>query len=397
MKYSAKKKRESHNDGSVFFKQVNGEDEKMNREDSIKLLQEMLGIYSPSRKEEKLAAFLRGKFEILGFGNVWNDKAGNIYGEIGSGYPTVLLCGHMDTVPGWIPVRIENGKLYGRGAVDAKSSLAAMICAASSLTPVKGKGRVIVAGVVEEERKAKGIRQLIREGLSVEYAIFGEPSGLRNITFAYKGKIGLTVTCKTVSGHVGAQHLLDNAIEKSFELWRNIKDHCRERQSPHGIFYSLTPSLVNIKSRRTSGGIPDVSILEIDIRLPPTVKPNMAADIIKNVIEKFQAANPSVTISTKITDSVQPFVARRQTPVMNALKKAILEVTGGPVKFLRKTGTGDMNIFGAQTRIPVATYGPGDASLSHTPYERIDLTEYLASIQVYKKATEFLLSSVDID
>jgi LysW-gamma-L-lysine carboxypeptidase len=77
---------------------------------------------------------------------------------------------------------------------------------------------------------------------------------------------------------------------------------------------------------------------------------------------------------------------------VGALKEAILEVTGRSVKFLRKTGTGDMNIFGAKTGVPVVTYGPGDARLSHTLHEYIDLSEYMTSIRVYKKTIENILS-----
>jgi len=364
----------------------------MNEETSVKLLKNMLEIYSPSGKEENLASFLKKKLETLRFEKVWTDKAGNVYGEIGSGFPTVLLCGHMDTVHGWIPVKTQDDKLYGRGAVDAKASLAAMISAASSLESGIEKGRVIVAGVVEEEESARGIRQLLREGLKVDYAVFGEPSGVRNITFAYKGRVGLKITCKTISGHVGAQHLLDNAIEKSFELWNKIKASCREYKSSNRVFYSLIPCLTRVSSRRTSGGVPDVCVQEIDLRLPPTVKSEKAVALVKEVVDGFQMDNRGVSVSLEITDRIESFISRRDTILMKALKEAILEVTGGPVKFLRKTGTGDMNIFGAERRIPVATYGPGDSRLSHTPREHISLSEYLTSIKVYKRTIEKILS-----
>jgi LysW-gamma-L-lysine carboxypeptidase len=77
---------------------------------------------------------------------------------------------------------------------------------------------------------------------------------------------------------------------------------------------------------------------------------------------------------------------------MKALGEAIQEVTGGPAEFLRKTGTGDMNIFGAETGVPVATYGPGNARLSHTNDEYVGTAEYLTSIQVYEKTIGKVLS-----
>jgi LysW-gamma-L-lysine carboxypeptidase len=363
----------------------------MNQEASIQLLLEMLQIYSPSGKEQKLAMFLRDKFIKLGFENVRTDKAGNVYGEIGSSSPTVLLCGHMDTVSGYIKVKKENGWLRGRGAVDAKSSLAAMISASSELKSALKEGRVIVAGVVEEEHQARGIRQLLHEKLNVDYAIFGEPSGVKNITFAYKGKIGLRIKCQTTSGHIGAQHLLDNAIEKAYELWSRIKAMCEEKKASQGIFDSVTPCLIKVNSQRTSGGIPDVCFLDVDLRLPPSINADMGVSLIEKVIEGYLADNPNASIDLRVTDMVEPFVADKTTSLMKILEKAIVEVTGGSFKLLKKTGTGDMNIFGTEAKVPVTTYGPGDSSLSHTKNERIELSEYTTSIQVYKRAIEHLL------
>jgi len=365
----------------------------MKDEESINLLRQMLEIYSPSGKEERIASLIEENLSSLGFRNVRRDKAGNVYGEIGSGSPSLLLCGHMDTVPGWIPVRQEDNRLYGRGAVDAKSSLAAMISAAAMLkSKIKDKGRVVVAGVVDEEGKARGIRQLLREGLTVDGAIFGEPSGLKNITFAYKGRIALQITCKTSTGHIGAQHLFDNAIEVAFDLWRRLKNICSKHRSPHGLFYSLSSSLTKIRSWRSMGGVPDVCLFEVDLRLPPKFSSERAIQLAKDAVEEFLKEKRQVSVSLKVVDTVEPFVARRDTVVMESLKEAILEVTGEPARFLRKTGTGDMNIFGAEMNVPVATYGPGNAHLSHTSCEYIDIPEYLASIQVYRRTIEGILS-----
>ena len=365
----------------------------MTLEDPVLFLQRMLEIYSPSGKEEQIAHFIIDEMKSLGFRNVRISSAGNVYGEIGSGSRSILLCGHMDTVPGRIPVKLEGDRLYGRGAVDAKSSLAAMIWASASLKPnIQRLGRVIVAGVVEEERNARGIRQLLHEGFDVECAVFGEPSGLKNITFAYKGRIYMQVICKTRTGHVGAQHMFRNAIEAAFDLWSRVKNTCLKYQSPYGIFYSLTPSLMRINSRRSAGGIPDKCFLEIDLRLPPKIRSTEAVSLVNKVIEEFETENDSVSVSLRTKDVVEPFVAKRDTFLMKALRESIYEVTGEPAKFLRKTGTGDMNIFGAERKVPVATYGPGDSSLSHTICEYIEIPEYLKSIEVYKRTVEKILS-----
>src|SRR5438445_13833897 len=93
----------------------------------------------------------------------------------------------MDTVPGKIKVRNENGFIYGRGASDAKAPLMAMLLAAASLQ--NNNGTIVFAAVVDEEGNATGIKSLVKQKLDIDYAILGERSGIRNITIAYNGRI----------------------------------------------------------------------------------------------------------------------------------------------------------------------------------------------------------------
>ena len=126
----------------------------MGQEASVELLRRMLEIYSPSGEEEELASFIKETMVKLGFEPVWMDKAGNVYGAVGTGSPVILLCGHMDTVPGKTPVKMGDGRLYGRGAVDAKSSLAAMISAAHGL-PTPDAKAVEIAKELEKLKKGE--------------------------------------------------------------------------------------------------------------------------------------------------------------------------------------------------------------------------------------------------
>lgn len=348
----------------------------------------MLEIYSPSGKEEKLVGFLQHQLTISGFSNVHVDDVGNVYGEIGKGSPSILFCGHVDTVPGRMRVKVEDGRVYGRGAVDAKSSLASMISAAYELATEGIEGKVIVAGVVDEEHTAKGIRGLLRRQMRLDYVVFGEPSGICNITFAYKGRLAIKVICKTRTGHVGAQHLYSNAIEEAYALWGLIREALGARKSVQGVFYSVTPCLVSIRSRRSAASIPDECILIIDVRLPPTFGSAQAVDLVKSVFEQYRRRTPGATVDLSVIDTVEPFVAERNTLLMGALRESIEEILQKPPKFIRKTGTGDMNIFGSSTGLAVATYGPGDAHLSHTENEYVDLEEYKTSIMIYKKTVQ---------
>ncbi|HUT17002.1 MAG TPA: M20/M25/M40 family metallo-hydrolase, partial [Acidobacteriota bacterium] len=142
---------------------------------AVQLLTDLLKIYSPSGKEEAISNFLVKEMKALGF-RVRKDSAGNVIGEIGKGEPTILLCGHMDTIAGQLPVRVENNKIYGAGAVDAKGPLAAMIIAAATVAQEPMfQAKIVVASVVEEEATSRGVKHLISDGVSADYAIFGEP------------------------------------------------------------------------------------------------------------------------------------------------------------------------------------------------------------------------------
>ena len=365
----------------------------MELDETIKLLTQMLEFYSPSGHEENLANFLRDKLAEFGFKNVRLDKVGNVIGEVGSGSPTVLLCGHMDTVPGRLPVKIEGRRIYGRGAVDAKSSLAAMIVASSKLVDQEMGGRVIVACVVDEEGKGRGVRQLVRNKLGVDYAVFGEPSGIDSITIGYKGRLLVKILCETEPGHVGAPRGFNNAIEKNYGLWRQIEAWAsKERKPSRSMFYSTTACLTGIRGGEASNVIPSKCALKVDVRLPPSLNCQKGINELNAIIQQFKLKNLGVGVKMRIEDKVEPFIAKKDSMVVKALTQAIEETVKGPVKLLRKTGTGDMNIFATKTRVPAVTYGLGDSKLSHTLNEYIEIKDYLASIEVYRKTVTKLIN-----
>jgi LysW-gamma-L-lysine carboxypeptidase len=354
-------------------------------EQAVRLLTNLLSIYSPSGKEEHISSFLVKEMKTLGF-RVGKDAVGNVIGEIGEGQPTILLCGHMDTIAGKLPVRKENNRLYGVGAVDAKSSLAAMIIAAATLARESAlHAKVLLVGAVEEEATSRGIKHVIEKGLKADYAIFGEPSGVENITIGYKGSLHLKITCKTETGHSSTPWFYENAIEKAFELWQQIKNAyptVTEQESP---YRAVTVSLVKLTGGRGNSKVPSESEMRVDIRVPPQCTVAQAFDVVESVIKRYQAANPKVSVKVTIWDQNEPFEVAKNSVLVRALSHAIRKVQNKPATLLRKTGTGDMNILGRALSIPIVTYGPGDSHLDHTRDEHVDISEYLASIRVYEE------------
>lgn len=350
----------------------------------VKLLHDMIELYSPTGQEGKLAQFLVKEMRSRG---LWArlDGVGNVVGESDGSGPSFLLCGHMDTVPGILPIRVDGSRLYGRGAVDAKPALAAMICAAGILVAEGFMGRLIVVGSIDEEGKGRGVRKLIKDGVLTDYAVFGEPSGVENITIAYKGSLHLKVTCETRTGHSSAPWLFRNAVEEAFDLWEKL---CRIRfpeEKPESKFYSLTSTIIGIKGGDASSTVPSLCELSIDFRLPPAVPPQRLLDELLKTVETFRLSRPDVAIRLEVEDSNEPCETDRDSVLVRGLSWAVREVRGKTATLLRKTGTGDMNLLNSTLPIPMVTYGAGDSRLDHTSDEYVDLNEYLDSIRILHK------------
>jgi LysW-gamma-L-lysine carboxypeptidase len=349
---------------------------------AIELLNRSLKEYTPSRAEGSLANLIKDKsIDELGFEKTNIDNVGNVIATKGSGRPVILLCGHMDTVPGRIPVRIENGYLYGRGASDAKSSLIAMLLAASEFH--KQRGTIIFAGVVDEEGNATGIKELVRSKTTIDYAIFGEPSGISNITIAYKGRFAFRLTCDVgTSAHASAPWLAKNSIEEVYDFWQAIQLELGRLDSRSDKSNRVTCSLTEISGGSSHNVTPQKCKITVDIRIPTTNTSRKIQELVASIVKEV-SIKKNVRATYRVEDMTEPFEADHTSPLVRALSLSIIDVCRKRPILLRKTGTGDMNILGNAFRIPVVTYGPGDPHSSHTVDERIRIAEYISSIEVY--------------
>ncbi|MGB9880414.1 MAG: M20/M25/M40 family metallo-hydrolase, partial [Anaerolineae bacterium] len=188
--------------------------------DEVEFLRELLEIYSPSGQESPLAHYLVDRMQRLGF-TASIDPMGNVIGQLQGENSTSLLVllGHMDTVPGFIPIRLEDGRLYGRGAVDAKGALATFIIAAARAASSLRNTDIVVIGAVEEEADSKGARYIV-DKLKPDYAIIGEPSGWDSITLGYKGSLHLDYRLSRPAKHNAADGPL--ATEEAISFWNRL-------------------------------------------------------------------------------------------------------------------------------------------------------------------------------
>src|SRR5512136_145190 len=335
--------------------------------DPIALLTRMVEIPSLSGEESALAAFLVEAMRALGF-QTEIDAAGNAVGVLGDGKQDIVLLGHMDTVPGVIPVRVERGSLYGRGSVDAKGPLAAFIMAAAEVGPLAGKRIVVVGATEEEAASSKGARHVART-FAPACCVIGEPSGTRAITLGYKGRVVLAYEAGAGATHSASPE--GKVLEEGVEFWGRLRHWAETFNVGKKMFDRLDPALRAIQSN--NDGLTESLTLRASIRIPPGLTP-------AGVQREVEALAPG-SVRLRFWGADPPYRAEKNTPLVRAFLKAT-RAEGLEPAFKVKSGTSDMNVVGPAWQCPIVAYGPGDSSLDHTPNEHLDLAEYRQAIRV---------------
>ena len=347
----------------------------------ISLLHNMLTIPSYSGQESALAHYLVEQAQQMGlYARV--DDTGNFIAstqplDSGTGEQPIILLGHMDTVRGYIPVRLQEGVLYGRGAVDAKGPLAAFLCAiarlAHSMPFDTFRHPLIVIGAVEEEAATSRGARAVVERYRPSACLIGEPSGSQAVTIGYKGRL-LVEFCIMRPVHHSAG-LQQNSNEVAVAFWNRVRDHAAEWNEQHAsdsAFAALMPSLRSIHS--SQDGLEEQTQLLIGYRLPPGYD---IADLRTRLGRWAYEDEARINFSGEEV----AFQTTRATSLSRAFISAIRAVGGQPV-FKHKTGTSDMNVVGPVWGQNIVAYGPGDSRLDHTPREHIQISEYIQAIDV---------------
>ncbi len=348
-------------------------------ETGIELLEEMLSIPSPSTQERALGQWLVSRLRTMGFA-ARRDEAGNVVAFWGSGPREVLLLGHMDTVPGFIPVRREGDRLFGRGAVDAKGPLAAAITAVARQA-AGAAYRFTVIGAVEEEGSSRGARHL-KARRAPDQLIILEPSGWDAVTLGYKGSLRVRYRLSMPMGHGAGPN--ESAGDRAIAFIRRVQDHAALQSAPTlpsprggGILAGFERLDVRIlRFHADHDGFRDTAAMTVGFRLPldfdvPALQQRLKAWA-EGAELRFDYADPAVR-------------AEKNTPLVRAFLKGIRNAGGTP-RFKMKTGTSDMNILAPVWGCPTLAYGPGDSKLDHTPDEAIDLNEFERGVDVLTSA-----------
>jgi [amino group carrier protein]-lysine/ornithine hydrolase len=346
--------------------------------DEVALLEGLLQHYSPTGQETQVVNYLVEQMWMAGL-QAHVDEAGNAVGLAaqsetaltGKG-PMVMLLGHIDTVPGLIPVKREGDSLHGRGAVDAKGPLACFVSAVVRLAQTDCPLKLVVVGAVGEEGDSRGAH-FIKTKYRPDFTIIGEPSGWEKITLGYKGSAWFEYQAARALAHTSAQN--ESACEAAVSFWNRVTTWAAERnRETTKMFEQVNPTLRGMHS--DSDGFVETAELKFGVRLPPGLSVSELELALRDLATEAEL---------RLMDGVPAYRSEKNTPLVRAFLAGI-RAAGGTPGFTLKSGTSDMNIVAPLWDVPIVAYGPGDSVLDHTPEEHLLVSEYRRAIEVLTNA-----------
>ncbi len=336
----------------------------------------LVSHYSPSGGEKPAVDWLVGRMQALGYTRSFADGAGNTVGVMGCGPRQVVLLGHIDTVPGELPLREHKGVFYGRGVVDAKGPLAAFVDAVAALGAQDG-WQFVVIGAVDEERDSCGARFAATQ-YRPDFAVIGEPNHWQRVGMGYKGVAWAELTFTRAQAHSAGRHR--TAPEVAFECWQSILDYAQAfNQNKPRAFDQLIPTLRAFRSDENH--LRQRAVLQVNMRLPPGFTPGQWYEQLRTLAGDAEITQQSY--------AVPACTCEKNTSLVRSFLAAI-RAHGGTPSFVYKTGTADLNTVAPIWRCPALVYGPGDSALDHTQEERLSLEEYQKAVDVLTYALKQL-------
>ena len=330
--------------------------------DVVALAAELLAIQSFTRDEGAAIDFVARRLVSRGWnvtvqevtpgrGNVWASRAGG----------GVTLSTHLDTVPPYVPPRLDGDRLYGRGACDAKGIVAAMLVAAERLAE-EGEDRVDLLMVVGEEKGSDGARAANNLAATSRYLINGEPTESR-LASGCKGSLRFTVRTRGREAHSAYPHLGRSAIEPLLTLLPTVQSLSFPSDPVLG---STTVNIGTIRGGSEANIIPAHAESELMLRLVSDVAP------VKEMIEAWaEAGGAEVEFGS--------YIPAQHFHTVPGFEVAPVAYTSD-IPLLTRWGT------------PLL-FGPGSIHVAHTPDEYVNVNELRESVDTYMHLTRQLLAS----
>lgn len=300
--------------------------------------------------------------------------ADNLFFWVGDGPDCLLLNSHLDVVPPsaghpydpFDPVE-KDGRIYGRGSVDAKASGAAMLVALHRLSDAgwtPRNGRLLLALTTCEETGGayNGLESLRPHLPPISSAIVGEPTNLRPC-FAQKGLLILRLTSHGRSAHAARPHLGENAIVRAMRDIERVGNLDFDEDPYLG---KPTLTVTTIEGGIARNVVPDSCEFFLDIRTTPAY-PH------EELIERIMR-----TVESEVHVHSNRFLPVA-TPASSRIAEACLTAIPDGVPFGSPTASDWIFLHD----VPAVKLGPGSSELSHTPHESISVDEVRRAVEVY--------------
>jgi acetylornithine deacetylase len=329
-------------------------------ERAVSLLSELVAIPSVTGSEEPVLAYLERRYASSGWivdsMEVAPDRR-NLF--VHRGHPSVVLTTHADTVPPFFPPRREGDLLMGRGACDAKASLAAQAVALEELAR-GGTSEVGMLVLVGEERGSDGALAANRRPHLARYLVGGEPTGSRFVAGS-KGCLRIEVEARGVSGHSSEPSTGRSAVDPLLEFVNDL----RAMKLPEHPTFGATTMNIGVLQAGTA---------------PNVIAESARAEII------FRTGEPIETLLAHIRPMAQGRVEVR------------VGYRSDPVSFrCPKTSPGEIVSFACDLPLLPAwgepiLFGPGSIRDAHGAEEKVSLAEVASAVGVYVGLVRGLLS-----
>ncbi|TYW25370.1 ArgE/DapE family deacylase [Listeria monocytogenes] len=378
----------------------------MERERKIQILKDIVNIDSTNGHEEQVANYLQKLFAEYGIESEkvqYDVDRASLVSEIGSNDGKVLaFSGHMDVVDAgdvskWkfppFEAAEHEGKIYGRGATDMKSGLAAMVIAMIELHEEKQKlnGKIRLLATVGEEVGELGAEQLTQKGYAddLDGLIIGEPSGHR-IVYAHKGSINYTVKSTGKNAHSSMPEFGVNAIDNLLLFYNEVEKFVKSIDATNEILGDFIHNVTVIDGGNQVNSIPEKALLQGNIRSIPEMDNETVKQVLVKIINKLNKQE-NVKLELIFDYDKQPVFSDKNSDLVHIAKSVASDIVKEEIPLLGISGTTDAAEFTkAKKEFPVIIFGPGNET-PHQVNENVSIENYLEMVDVYKRiATEFL-------
>lgn len=299
------------------------------------------------------------------------------------GAPSMIWEGHLDTVQvtgmaAPFTPRVENGRLYGRGAVDDKACLVAFMLALRDLARDPPPGDVTFLAASDEEFSFTGITHHIKRPERYDMGIAGEPTELR-VVRACKGCVRWYVDVLGRAAHTAKPHEGVDAVKAARKLLDLFEEEMKGRSVVHPLLGPATLTCTLFEAGEGPNTVPSRARLRFDYRYLPSEQGDAVWRSFKAIADQLAASSPGVRIETH-----DPFIdsAAMDVPAEEAIVALMARVCAGHGIDPEPEGVpyGSDSTKMVMAGIPTIVFGPGNIVQAHS------LNEYVEIAQVTKAA-----------